>query len=558
MKLKKILFCKHLIIKLILLVSLIFLSAFLSNYPIKLIEYLVDLATKFDNKYTKEILLVGSVYLFMQVLRAFLTACMKYMSDKIQQDIGVNIQNSIYNHLIKADLISVESNRVSNITNILIEDSEFIIKNLLTPLTTLIFSIVSFFIGLYFMITINVLLPFLIIPLGLVTAIVAKIINDKSSKNIEDLRDSSQNLWKTFEEGIRGILPIKIFRYSKDYQRKVELDTNNMKKFILKQSKLDSLSYFALSSLFMITIGGILIISSIFVVNGYISLGGLTAIMMYNHLLVDPLVDSLQLQQSFIKLKISLKRINKIFDMPIDKMYSKRKVDINSVILKNVSFSYNNTEVLKNINLNLSSNYKVAIVGHTGSGKSTLAKIIVGLYPVSKGECEYYYNGNKTEGIPKVSYLVQDGYLFDVSIKENIKLFNNQLSDTDFRYIAKISGVDSIEKVYSDENIGDNGKLLSGGEKKRVEIARTLAYKEASMYIFDELTSSLDNAMANNIMDNIFSELKDKLCIFIEHNLEYTKNMDLIIVMKSGEIVELGTYDELVSKKGYFYSLINN
>lgn len=84
MKLKKILFCKHLIIKLILLVSLIFLSAFLSNYPIKLIEYLVDLATKFDNKYTKEILLVGSVYLFMQVLRAFLTACMKYMSDKIQ------------------------------------------------------------------------------------------------------------------------------------------------------------------------------------------------------------------------------------------------------------------------------------------------------------------------------------------------------------------------------------------------------------------------------------------------------------------------------------------
>lgn len=408
------------------------------------------------------------------------------------------------------------------------------------------------------MITINVLLPFLIIPLGLVTAIVAKIINDKSSKNIEDLRDSSQNLWKTFEEGIRGILPIKIFGHSKDYQRKVELDTNNMKKFALKQSKLDSLSYFALSSLFMITIGGILIISSIFVVNGYISLGGLTAIMMYNHLLVDPLVDSLQLQQSFIKLKISLKRINKIFDMPIDKMYSKRKVDINSVILKNVSFSYNNTEVLKNINLNLSSNYKVAIVGHTGSGKSTLAKIIVGLYSVSKGECEYYYNGNKTEGIPKVGYLVQDGYLFDVSIKENIKLFNNQLSDTDFRHIAKISGVDSIEKSYSDENIGDNGKLLSGGEKKRVEIARTLAYKEAFMYIFDELTSSLDNAMANNIMDNIFSELKDKLCIFIEHNLEYTKNMDLIIVMKSGEIVELGTYDELVSKKGYFYSLINN
>lgn len=111
-----------------------------------------------------------------------------------------------------------------------------------------------------------------------------------------------------------------------------------MKKFILKQSKLDSLSYFALSSLFMMTIGGILIISSIFVVKGYVSIGGLTAIMMYNHLLLYPLVDSLQLQQSFIKLKISLKRINKIFDIPIDKMYFEKKTDINSVLLKGVYF----------------------------------------------------------------------------------------------------------------------------------------------------------------------------------------------------------------------------
>lgn len=148
----------------------------------------------------------------MQVLRAFLTACMQYMSDKIQQDIGVNVQNNIYDHLIKADLISVEKNRSSNITNILIEDSEFIIKNLLSHLTTVAFSVVSFLMGLYFMITINALLPFLIIPIGLGTAIVAKIINDKSSKNINGLRSSSQDLWKTFEEGIKGILPNKDIR----------------------------------------------------------------------------------------------------------------------------------------------------------------------------------------------------------------------------------------------------------------------------------------------------------------------------------------------------------
>lgn len=207
---------------------------------------------------------------------------------------------------------------------------------------------------------------------------------------------------------------------------------------------------------------------------------------------------------------------------------------------------------MKNINLKIEPNCKLAIVGHTGSGKSYLAKIIVDLYPASKGKCEYYYNEKKISGIPKVSYLIQNGYLFDISVEDNIKLFNDKLFDIDFRHIADISGLNTVEKTYSKESVGEDGKLLSGGEKKRVEIARTLAYKDASMYIFDELTSSLDKKMANKIVNNIFKELDDKLCIFIEHNLEYTKDMDLIIVMQSGGIVERGTYYDLLEKKAIF------
>lgn len=539
-----------------LLGLLIIVAAFLNNFPIKLIERIVDLAGGMNDNNISKILAFGMYYLAVQVARAFITTYMNYVSDTLQQNIGVNIQTKIYAKLLKSDLILIEDERTSNITNTLVEDTEFVIQNLVTPITNLIFSILSFIFGLYFMITINKILPFLIIPLGLITAFISKNIQEKSTRNANELRNSSQRLWKTFEEGINGILPIRVFQYNNKYQRKVEKDVSMMKEVILKQSKLNSLSYFSLSSLFMITIGSIMIISSVFVIKGYISIGGLTAVMMYNHLLVDPLVDSLGLQQSLIKLRISLKRIKNIMDIPIDPMIGKERIAVDSLKFTDVSFGYGKECILSNINFEISSNCKLAIVGDTGSGKSTLAKLISGLYPISTGEVVYYYRNQRQEGVPKISYLIQDGYLFDTSIKNNIKIFNEKLSEEEVEHLIELCGLENLNKAYTDETIGENGKHLSGGEKKRVELARTLANKDASIYIFDELTGSLDKNMAGVLLNNVLKELNNKLCVFIEHNLEFTKRMDLIVVMKKGRIVELGTYEELMGEKGYYHMLM--
>ncbi|GFN36657.1 ATP-binding cassette domain-containing protein [Tepidimicrobium xylanilyticum] len=211
---------------------------------------------------------------------------------------------------------------------------------------------------------------------------------------------------------------------------------------------------------------------------------------------------------------------------------------------------------MSNINFEVPPSCKLAIVGDTGSGKSTLVKLIAGLYPISTGEIAYYYKNHRKEGVPKISYLLQDGYLFDTSIKNNIKIFNEKLSEEEVEHLIELCGLKNLNKAYTEETIGENGKYLSGGEKRRVELARVLANKDASIYIFDELTSSLDKNTARVLLNKVLKELNNKICIFIKHNLEFTEGMDLIIVIKDGRIVELGSYEELMNKKGYYHMLM--
>lgn len=515
---------------------LVVLCAIISNLPIKLIQKIVDSAINVGENSIKIIIVFGILYLFSQVLRAFLVALLKFLSDKLQQDIGARIQNIVYSNLLKADLITITGERTGKFINSLVEDTNFIINNLVTLIINFMLSIVSFFVGIYFMMTINALLPLFIIPLGLITAIISKNIQKKSEENTENLRFSSQNLWKTFEEGLKGLMQIRIAGFGKRYLERVKKDTDNTKDIILKQSKINSFSYFALSSLFMCTIGIIVIISSIFVLNGQLTIVGLTGIMMYNHMLVDPLVDILELQQKFIKLKVSLNRINEIINIKEDDYYLKERKKVDKIVFEDVCFKYSDNEVLKDVNLCINKGEKVAIIGKTGSGKSTLTKLIAGLYPQTKGNVNYYFKGEEIVGVPKVSYLIQGGYLFDTSIKENIRIFNQNISDEEIDKIIELIELTDLYGRLNDENIGENGSFLSGGEKKRLQFAETISQNEADIYIFDELTGSLDNLVANKIMKNTLDLLKDKICIFIEHNLDYIDKMDVVLEVEDNNV----------------------
>jgi len=214
-------------------------------------------------------------------------------------------------------------------------------------------------------------------------------------------------------------------------------------------------------------------------------------------------------------------------------------VKVDKVAFENMSFSYNNEDlVCKNVNLSIQAPCNIWIRGESGAGKTTLANIIAGLYQPTSGKIKYFNKGKEVEGIPKVSYLIQDGYLFDKSIVDNIKLANPNISDEEITLIINISYLEDVLTVHGSSPIGENGSHLSGGEKKRVRIAQMLANTTADILIIDELTSSLDEELALKIIRKIFDLKLDKICLFVEHNTKISSFFDKVIIVKgNGSVI---------------------
>ena len=276
----------------------------------------------------------------------------------------------------------------------------------------------------------------------------------------------------------------------------------------------------------MVTIGIILIFSSLLVAQNAVSVGGLTAILMYNHMLTDPLLNLLQINSKLMKLFVSMKRVMKLDEIPKEKQIN--MIDPDEIELKNITYSIEEKVILENINIKLRKPSSVGIIGQTGSGKTTLVNLITNLYTIQKGEIIYKKENHRIYGNPRVSYMLQDEYLFDDTIKNNIFIGNPYLTKERYQHLIKICKLEDV-MIHHPNAIGENGNKLSGGERKRVLLARTLAESSAGIYIFDELSSGLDQKTFQEIFDEIEIFLKDKIRIYIEHNTAISHMTDTII-----------------------------
>ena len=229
--------------------------------------------------------------------------------------------------------------------------------------------------------------------------------------------------------------------------------------------------------------------------------------------------------------------------------------------MKNVSFSYGETEVLKNISLNIKKGETLAIVGASGSGKSTLANLLPRFYNYNSGEL--LIDGNELRNISKksirslIGIVGQESILFNGSIRDNI-LLGKQIDDNEvYNALKTANALDFINEFDDkiDHKIADNGVNLSGGQKQRIAIARAIISK-SPILILDEATSSLDSKSEKLVQDALIKLMDNKTSIVIAHRLSTVKNAQNIIVLEKGKIVEQGTHDDLISRKGIYNNLI--
>ena len=229
--------------------------------------------------------------------------------------------------------------------------------------------------------------------------------------------------------------------------------------------------------------------------------------------------------------------------------------------MKNVSFSFGEAEVLKNISLNINKGETLAIVGASGSGKSTLANLLPRFYNYNSGEL--LIDGNELRNISKksirslIGIVGQDSILFNGSIRDNI-LLGKQIDDDEvYNALKTANALDFINEFDDkiDHKIADNGINLSGGQKQRIAIARAIISK-SPILILDEATSSLDSKSEKLVQDALIKLMDNKTSIVIAHRLSTVKNAQNIIVLDKGKIVEQGTHDDLIIRKGIYNNLI--
>jgi ABC-type multidrug transport system fused ATPase/permease subunit len=254
--------------------------------------------------------------------------------------------------------------------------------------------------------------------------------------------------------------------------------------------------------------------------------------------------------------------IDNIKDDKTDKELSKKDIeDFSELVFSDVSFCYDDVNVLNNVNLNVKRGEFIALCGVSGAGKSTLSKLLLSVISPDFGRVYLTSDGKETElcaGTRKLfSYVPQGNMIFSGTLKDNVTFINENATDEQIENALKIScAYEFVQKLPNGLNtlVGENGVGLSEGQVQRLAIARAVLCN-APIILLDEATSALDTVTERLVQDALTNLMKNRTVFAIAHRLSTIRNADLILVMERGEIVERGTHDELYAMNGVYRKL---
>ena len=386
-------------------------------------------------------------------------------------------------------------------------------------------------------------------------------------KNIHKERKGKQDEFTSLtNESIRGIREIKTLGVKNNLiTNMIELIKDIYKK---SEEEIDMQKSFNIKTSFLKSVLECMVFATCVILLYYqkISLTFFIAMTYYIYRYTWLLEDINDLTQNYQKLSVSISRVNDILENRLyedEKFGNKTLNNIKGTIeFKKVYFSYPDEDnILKDFNLELEPNKKIAIVGSSGQGKSTLFNLITRIFEPNKGEIDIDGINIKDlteEDLRKnISIIRQEPFVFNRTIKENFKIINNKITLSKIRECTKLAYLDdyimSLPKKY-DTVLGEGGVNLSGGQKQRLSIARTLS-KGSKIILFDEATSALDNKSQEYIKKTIDNLVKDHTIVIVAHRLSTIIDADIIFVVDDGKVVSSGTHNELLKTSDIYKNL---
>jgi len=394
--------------------------------------------------------------------------------------------------------------------------------------------------------------------------IVTSMMEKKSSANADKMTETQTRLTKEVLATLQGMQVIKSYNLGGENNRDLRKSIKDTSRILLDLEK-SVAPYTVIQRIVMgITTVAMVYVSLNLNLSGELPLAETILMIMASFIIFEGLIGAGSNMAILRACENAIDSVGFIDSMPDMKEGSiTEPIKNHNIVFKDVSFSYDDRPILKDVSAEIKENTMTAIVGPSGSGKTTFCNLIARFWDVNSGEILIGGKNIKDYKIENlmnsISMVFQDVYLFEDTIENNIKFGKQNASHEEVVQAAKKARChEFIEALPEGYNtlIGEGGASLSGGEKQRISIARAML-KDAGIIIFDEATANIDPENEDKLKEAIESLTKNKTVIMIAHRLKTIRNADQILVLKDGEIVERGSHEELIKNKGLYSDLIN-
>jgi len=493
----------------------------------------------------------------------------KYMFG-LSRKIEFDILNDLFQHLLSLDRLWYQKQKTGDLMSRATNDLRAVREFFGLGVLILIDAVFVIIMAVAMMSFINIPLALKVfIPLPFISVLFFFFVREIGRRH-KEVQEHLSRITERVQENLSGIRVLHAF-VQEEYEKK-KFEKLNLE-YIQKNLRVTQIfGIFTPTMVFSMGIAGMISLwmGGKAVIAEEITLGSFVAFNGYLMLLSWPMMGIGYVFNLSQKGLVGMGRIKEVFSARaqiIDKVGNKNYIpDQGELELTGVFFSYPVEEknILKDINLKVSPGQTLGIVGVIGSGKTTLAHILLRFYDPVSGDI--LIDGKSIKEVPLkelrgcIGYVSQEPFLFSTSIRNNIALGMQNVSDSEIEEIIQISGLESDLKRFPDHIetlVGEKGVTLSGGQKQRIALARALL-KNPKVLILDDSFSNLDSEMEEMLLENLMKNFINTTKIIISHRLSTIKNADKIVVVTEGEISEQGTHSQLMKRRGVYADLFRN